>query len=158
MEIRYQQEIIAPIETVFGFLDDDEKMKLWMEGLESTEYPNGKKEGDPVGTEFIQTIREGGQLQTYTGTVTEYEPPEFLGVELQSSAFRIHVTYELTSLGRKTQLDYCCELVFASLFHKIIGVLFCGLTKRILKTQMKKLGELAEQESVRRVRPEEKTE
>lgn len=155
LEITYQQEIIAPIDVVFSFLNDDEKMKLWMEGLESTEYPNGENAENPVGTEFIQIIREGGLTQQYTGMVTEYEPPTLLAVKLQSNAFQINVTYELTDLGRKTQLDYHCELVFASLFHRIVGFLFCGLTKRILNTQMKKLSLLAEQESVRRPPPAE---
>ncbi|MCA9021523.1 MAG: SRPBCC family protein [Planctomycetaceae bacterium] len=154
MEITYQQEIIAPIDVVFSFLNDDEKMKLWMEGLESIEYPNGQNTENPVGTEFIQTIREGGQTQQYTGTVTEYEPPTLIAFELHSPAFQVNVTYELTAQGRKTQLDYHCEFVFASLFHRIIGFLFSGLTKRILNSQMKKLSLLAEQESVRRSPPE----
>ncbi|WP_339735046.1 SRPBCC family protein [uncultured Gimesia sp.] len=155
MEITYHQEIIAPIDVVFRFLNDDEKMKLWMEGLESIEYPNGQNTENPVGTEFIHTIREGGHTQQYTGTVTEYEPPTLIGVELRSAAFQINVTYELTEQGRKTQLDYHCEMIFTSLFYRIIGFLFCGLTKRILNSQMKKLSQLAEQESVRRSPPKE---
>lgn len=154
MEITYQQEIIAPIEVVFSFLSDDEKMKLWMEGLESIEYPQGKNLENPVGVEFIQTLREGRQTQQYTGTVTEYKPPTLIAFELHSHAFQMNVTYELTGQGRKTQLDYHAELVFASLFHRIIGFLFGGLTKRILNSQMKRLSLLSEQESVRRPPPE----
>mgnify|MGYP003131043483 CR=1 FL=1 len=43
MEITHHQEIIAPVDVVFSYLNDDEKMKLWMERLESVEYPKGKK-------------------------------------------------------------------------------------------------------------------
>lgn len=155
MEITYHQEIIAPIEVVFSYLNDDEKMKLWMEGLESIEYPKGKNVENPVGTEFIHTIKEAGHLQQYAGTVTEYTPPTLISVELHNSAFQFNVSYELTAQGRKTQLDYQCEMVFASLFYRIMGFLFCWLTNRILKSQMTKLKELAEQESVRRPAPEE---
>ncbi|QDV17725.1 Polyketide cyclase / dehydrase and lipid transport [Gimesia panareensis] len=155
MEITYHQEIIAPIDIVFDFLNDDEKMKLWMEGLETTEYPEGKNEDDPVGTIFVQTIREAGHSQQYAGIVTEYKPPELIGVQLQGNAFRVDVTYELTDRGRKTDLDYTCELVFAGLFYRIIGFLFGGLTRRILKNQMTKLKQLAEQAAVRRSPPPE---
>lgn len=155
MEITYHEEILAPIEIVFDFLNDDEKMKLWMEGLESTEYPEGKNDDDPVGTIFVQTIREGGHSQQYAGIVTEYDPPTLIGVQLQSNAFRVDVTYELTDRGRKTDLDYTCELVFASLFYRIIGVLFKGLTNRILKNQMKLLKQLSEQAAIRRSPPPE---
>lgn len=150
MEISYHQEIIAPIEVVFGFLSDDEKQKLWMEGLESIEYPEGKDVENPVGTRFIHHIKEGGHTQQYAGTVTKYTPPTLMGVELKSDAFQINVEYELTKNGRKTLLDYHCDMVFGSLFHRVMGFLFCGLTKRILKSQMKNLKQLSEQESVRR--------
>ncbi len=150
MEISYHQEILAPVEIVFSFLDDDEKMKLWMEGLESIEYPNGKETENPVGTKFIHSIREGGHTQQYTGTVTKYVKPTHLTVELSSAAFQINVEYELTENARKTLLDYKCEMVFGSLFHRVMGFLFCWLTKRILKSQMKKLKQLSEQEAVRR--------
>ncbi|WP_299462423.1 SRPBCC family protein [uncultured Gimesia sp.] len=155
MEITYHQEILAPIDVVFSYLEDDEKMKLWMEGLESIEYPEGKHVDNPVGTQFIHTIREGGHTQQYHGTVTEFDPPTLIAVELHSAAFQISVTYELTSAGRKTQFDYHCEIVLASLFHRLMGFLFWWLTKRLLKSQMTKLKELSEQEAVRRPGPDE---
>jgi len=155
LEITYQQEILAPIDIVFSFLNDDEKMKLWMEGLESIEYPKGKDLKNPVGTEFIHTIKEGGHSQQYVGSVTEFSAPTLIAVELHNSAFQINVTYELIAKSRKTQLDYHCEIVFASLFHRIMGFLFCGFTNRILKSQMKSLQLLSEQEAVRRPALEE---
>jgi uncharacterized protein YndB with AHSA1/START domain len=150
LEINYQQEIFAPIDIVFSYLKDDDKMKLWMEGLEKIEYLKGKNYDNPVGTEFIHTIKEGGHLQQYTGSVTEYAAPTLIAVELHNSAFQNNVTYKLTAINRKTQLDYHCEIVFASLFHRIMGFLFSGLTNRILKSQMKNLKLLSEQEAVRR--------
>ncbi|QDU10076.1 SRPBCC family protein [Gimesia aquarii] len=150
MEISYHQEIIAPIEVVFNFLTDDEKMKLWMEGLQLIEYPEEKNVDDPVGTRFIYHIKEGGHTQQYSGSVTEYTPPTLWGIELSNPAYQFNISYELTKQARKTQLDYHCEMVFGSLFHRIMGFLFRGLTKRILKSQMTKLKQLSEQESVRR--------
>lgn len=156
MEITHHQEIIAPIEIVFDYLSDDEKMKLWMEGLESTEYPSGKNTEHPVGTEFVQTIQESGHPQQYTGVVTAFKPPTLLGMKLQGNAFRADVTYELTALsGRKTNLEYHCELSFASLVHRVVGFLFSGLNQRIVKTQIKKLQSLCEQAAVRRSTPPE---
>lgn len=156
MEIIHNQEIIAPIEIVFDYLNDDEKMKLWMEGLESTEYPSGKDAEHPVGTEFIQTIQESGHPQQYTGVVTAFKPPTLLGVKLKGNAFTANVTYELAAHARKTELEYHCELVFSSLLHRVVGFLFKGLNQRIVKTQIKKLQLLCEQAAVRRSTPPEK--
>ncbi len=153
LEITHHQEIVAPIEIVFSYLNDDEKMKLWMEGLESIDYPKGKKTEKRVGNKFIHTIKEGLNTQTYKGIITAYEPPSLLAVKLAHPAHRMEVTYELTAYGRKTELDYHCELVFPSLFHRLMGVSFSWFTKRILKSQMAKLKQLAEQESVRRAPP-----
>lgn len=155
MEINYQQEIFAPIDIVFSYLKDDEKMKLWMEGLENIEYPKGKNFDYPEGNEFIHTIKEGGHLQQYTGSVTKCTEPTLFAIELHNSAFQTNVTYELTAIGRKTQLDYHCEMEYASLFHRIMGSLFSGFTKRIVKSQMNDLKMLAEQEAVRRPTVEE---
>lgn len=155
LEISHHQEIIAPIDVVFSYLSDDEKMKLWMEGLESVEYPKGKKTEIKAGTKFIHSIKEGLNTQTYKGIVSAYEPPSLLAVKLSHPAHRIKVTYELTSLGRKTELDYHCELEYTSFYYRFMGVLFSWFTKRILKSQLAKLKQLAEQESVRRVPPAE---
>lgn len=150
MEISYHQEIIAPIEVVFDILTDDEKMKIWMEGLQLIEYPEEKNVDNPVGTQFIYHIKEGGHTQQYSGSVTEYTQPTLWGIELSNAAYQFNMTYELTSQARKTQVDYHCEMVFGSVFHRIMGFLFRWLTKRILKSQMIKLKQLSEQESVRR--------
>ena len=153
LEITHHQEIIAPIDLVFSYLNDDEKMKPWMEGLESVEYPRGKKPASNAGKKFIHSIKEGLNTQTYKGIITEYEPPSLLALKLSHPAHRIKVTYELTSLGRKTELDYHCELEYTSFYYRFMGVLFSWFTKRILKSQLAKLKQLAEQESVRRVPP-----
>ncbi len=150
MELTYQQEILAPIDVVFSFLIDDEKMKLWMEGLEAIEYPKGKDLENPAGTEFVHSFKEGGHSQKYAGSITEYKAPTLIVVELHNPAFQNKITYELTAMNRKTQMDYHCEIEYASLISRIMGFLFSGSTNRILKTQMKSLKLLSEQEAVRR--------
>ena len=44
---------------MFELVDDDEKIKLWMEGLEETIYTSPQDRENPVGGTFKQKIREG---------------------------------------------------------------------------------------------------
>lgn len=75
MTVTYSQEIVAPIDRVFDLIDDDQKIKLWMDGLEETIYPEGLDREQAVGTTFKQRIREGGRVVEYDGEVTAYDRP-----------------------------------------------------------------------------------
>ncbi len=150
MEVFYKQEIAAPVETVFEFLDDDEKRKLWMEGLEQISYPDGQPAGDPVGTRFREVLREGGRSVEYEGEVLGYEKPRHLSVQIfREKCFTVTVDYRLQPTEAGTLLEYECRLAFGNIFYRVMGYLFGWLTKRILKKQMAKLKELAEAEALR---------
>ena len=47
-------QVDAPLEKVWPVLDEDENLKLWMPDVIETTYPDGKPEGDPVGTRFVE--------------------------------------------------------------------------------------------------------
>ena len=64
-------EIAASPEVVFDWVDDDEKLPLWLEGLEQIEYPDGVDRNNPVGTRFRHTMRRGRKRVEYEGHVTE---------------------------------------------------------------------------------------
>ena len=144
MAITYQMDINAPIEKVFDLVDDDEKIKLWMEGLEETIYTSPQDSENPVGGTFKQKIREGGRVTEYDGVVTAYEKPNHLGVQIGNASFKMQVDYRFSKISTGTRLNYETDMVNPSWFARIMGTLFSWLTKRILNKHMANLKALAE--------------
>ncbi len=144
MAITYEQIILAPIEIVFDFLDDNDKMMDWMEGVEEITFPDGENRDDPVGVKWRIAIREGGHVTWYDGVTTAYEKPTHLGIRMSNKHFAVDVDYRLSSIPDGTQLDYSADFAHTSMLAKIMGVLFGWLTKSILKKQMTALKKVAE--------------
>ena len=144
MNERYRLDIEAPIERVWPLVADDANLPKWMDGLKETTYPDGRDKVRAVGTRFVQTIQEGGRVQTYQGTVTAYDPPTHLGIAVGNRAVEMQVDYRFTDLGGRTRLDYSALMVRAGLFVRVMSMLFGALTRRILRRQMEKLKGLAE--------------
>ena len=144
MKATYTIEINAPIERAFDLVDDDEKIKLWMDGLEETTYTSDRDRENPVGTIFKQRIREGGRISEYEGEVTNYDKPNRLGVRIGNKHFVMRVDYRFTPTEAGTRLDYSAEMVQGNWIVRVVGKLFSWLTHRILKKQMKALKALAE--------------
>lgn len=146
-DITYMIDIHAPIETVFECINDNEKQKIWMEGLKETRYPEGYDPSNPVGTKFVQKIKEGGRVIEYDGEVIAYDEPKLTAVRIGNNSFSVKAFYELSEIPEGTRLNYRAEMGSANMLTKVMGFLFSWLTKRILHKQMTKLKELAEQES-----------
>ncbi|MEM7191452.1 MAG: SRPBCC family protein [Pseudomonadota bacterium] len=145
MRITFENDIAAPVPVVWSFLDDDEKLPLWMTEIVDISYPDGRNTENPVGTRFCQTLREGGREKTYDGLVTAYEPEHLLGVRLSDQSFGVDVTYELSPNEKGTRLDYAADLALQSWFAKLLGFLFKPLTMSILKRHMANLKRVAEE-------------
>ena len=71
-------DIEAPITKVFDFINDENKHKLWLEGLEETIREPGYNSKKPVGSKFQQKLREGKKVEVYDGEVTAYNRPHHL--------------------------------------------------------------------------------
>ena len=81
-------DIEAPITKVFDFINDENKHKLWLDGLEETIREPGYDSKHPVGSKFQQKIRDGKKVEVYDGEVTAYERPQSSGCEgLQQGVF-----------------------------------------------------------------------
>lgn len=144
MEIALEVEIAAPPERVWSFLDDDAKLPLWMPEIVETTYPDGRDGADPVGTRFLQKLKEGGRVKEYPGVVTAYEPPRLLAIRMGEGSFTVDVTYRLAEDAGGTRLDYRADITLASLLTRILGRLFRPLTMRIVRRHMANLKRLAE--------------
>jgi len=140
----YSVEIMAPIDKVFNCVEDTEKMKQWMDGLEETRYTSDRDPANPVGTKFKQRIREGGRVQEYDGEVLAYEKPKHPAVRIGNKFFHAVADYRFAPTHGGTRLDYTCTVTCHSWFIRVMAFMFGWLMKHILRKQMTKLKELAE--------------
>jgi uncharacterized protein YndB with AHSA1/START domain len=144
MNETFSMVIAAPAERVWMLIDDQDNLKRWMDGLEETTYPDGLDRGKPIGTRFVQRIREGGRVAEYQGVVTAHDRLKHLGIEIGNRAFTMAVDYRLTPVPEGTRLDYSAMMKRAGGFVRVMTVLFGWLTRKILRKQMGKLKALAE--------------
>lgn len=94
----------APIDQVFGWLDETDRLKQWVSGLEDVAF---LKPGVPrgAGTRFLFRLRERGRMTAYEGEVTAYRPPNELAVRLSSAHFALDVRYRLASRDEGTWVE-----------------------------------------------------
>lgn len=139
MKLHHTQRIAAPPERVFAFLDDDDKLPLWMEGLEETVYPDGRDAADPVGARFRQRLSEGGRAVVYEGEIVAHERPHRLAVHLHVPGFAVTADYRLRPDGAGTRLDYRAEVRFGRVLPRLMAPLHRGAMRRIVARQMDSL-------------------
>jgi len=144
MRYTYTLDINAPVERVFDLLDDPEKLKLWLHGVEETRYVGERDPANPVGAKFKQTIREGGRAQEYDGEVTAYDKPKHLGVRIFNKQFSVQVDYRLTPAPGGTQLDYAAELACLSWLFRLMSRILGFFMRAMLQKQLSKLKEVAQ--------------
>ncbi len=149
MNETYSQVIAAPVSRVWELIDNHDNLKLWMDGLEDTTYPDGLDRSRPVGTRFVQRIREGGRVAEYQGVVTAYEQLRHLGIEIGNRAFTMGVDYRLTPVEAGTRLDYSANMKRGGAFIRIMTTLFGWVTRKILRKQMARLKAIAEAPATR---------
>ncbi len=102
-------EIGAEAGRIFPWLEEPERMRQWMQGLEHSEYlPPTETLG--VGVRFRQRMREMGRSVTYEGEVLEREPPHVLVVALTHRRFHMRIGYRLAQKEITTHLEYHLHL------------------------------------------------
>jgi len=137
-------EIEAPIQTVFDFIHDPEKHKLWLLELVETIYEPDYDPDHPLGANFKQKIREGRHVQVYDGEVTAFKKPSQLGVRLSGKELTAQVEYRLKSLKKVTRVDFTTELTFKSVALRAMATVSGPWLRRILQGQLNQLKEVAE--------------
>ena len=137
-------DIDAPMTKVFDFINDAEKHKLWLDGLEETIREPGYDPKHPLGSRFQQRIREGKKVEVYDGEVTAFDRPRHLGARVYNKALTVHVDYRLTKVKKHTHLEFVSDVTFHSLAFKLLAGFSGSLARGILEKQMKTVKKLVE--------------
>ena len=139
-------DIDAPMTKVFDFINDAEKHKLWLDGLEDTVREPGYDHKHPIGSRFQQKIRDGKKIEVYDGVVTAFDRPRHLGARVYNKALTVQVDYRLTRVQKHTHLEFISEVTFHSLAYKLASLAAGPITRGIIEKQMKTVKKLIEAE------------
>jgi hypothetical protein len=142
--LTYSLEIGAFVETIFDCIDDGDRQRQWLSGLERTVFPNGRPAGEQSGTHFIQLVKEKGRLAEYEGVILVHQRPRRLTVRVGNRHFTALVDYRLASLGDRSRLDFSCRMLFHTLVGRMTGKLYAGQARRVAIEQLVALKQFAE--------------
>jgi len=148
MSIRHTLQLSAPVEQAFAWADlvaDPARIGQWMKGVEETIFDQPVTANDAVGARFVQKIREGGRVNEYQGEITAYNPPHHLGVRLADKHTKLDIDYRFTPAGDGSRIDYRCDLVDPTRFVRVVYFLFRPLTSKLMKSHLKRLQELIDE-------------
>ncbi|MBI5364197.1 MAG: SRPBCC family protein [Planctomycetes bacterium] len=147
MRMEFSQIIHCTPARLWPWLDDAERSKQWLRGLEEVEAitPGPKRPG----YETLLRIREGRKLSEYKRTLLEYEPERRFVMKVEGGCMRgvvLHEEYRLADLGDgSTRLDYTFSAEMKG-WMRIFGPLFALFGRMQTKSFFKKLKALAEGE------------
>lgn len=140
---RLEEFIAAPIDVVFDYLDDDEKIRRWNDFFVENIYENGKQENVP-GTRFTSVQRIEKKTIRTEIVLTEYDPPNKIIMEGYSKEGKAFTRYFLYREYDGTKLVMESSIIPSNLYYRIITKLFGGLGKFLYKEQVQRLKEYLE--------------
>jgi carbon monoxide dehydrogenase subunit G len=146
MKMTHSETIRCTPEALWPWLDDAEKSKQWLRGLEEVR-PTASGPKRPGYTAKLM-IREGGKLQEYDETILEYEPNRRFKMKMTGGCLKgteMLVDYQLVDIGDgRTRLDYECEALSDRFVMKLLGPLFMIFGRMQAKSFFRTLRKLAE--------------
>lgn len=117
MKTTTTRTIDCPPEALWPWLDETEKCKQWLRGLEDVQpVTPGPKRAGHVSKLFL---REGRRVAEYEQTILDYEPKKRFRIRMMGGCFGANgvvVDYRLEDLGGRTRLDYECDMDFRGAF------------------------------------------
>jgi uncharacterized protein YndB with AHSA1/START domain len=135
---RLEEFIDAPIDVVFDYLDDDDKIRRWNDFFVENIYENGKQESIP-GTKFTSVQRIEKKTIRTEIVLTEYDPPNKIIMEGYSKEGKAFTRYFLYKEYDGTRVVMESSIIPSNLYYRIITKLFGGLGKFLYKEQVQQL-------------------
>lgn len=136
-----RNEIVAhfdrPVEEVFSYVDNDDKVKLWIGGLLETKRTTSGTPG--VGSRFHQKLQIGKRVTELDGELLEYEKNRRVRVKMNFNLGEMDVTYNFTESGGCTELAYTCDSQYRSLFYRLLSPLIKRMAQQKLREDFARL-------------------
>ncbi|MDF2036927.1 SRPBCC domain-containing protein [Cytobacillus oceanisediminis] len=145
---RYEDVIHAPIDLVFKYVDDDEKIKLWNTMLIENIYNN--EENKPVpepGTKFVTVQKLDKKIIKIDSELIEYEAPHKVVMHSHSKEGLSISKYYLTREHNGTRLIVEASLVPSNFFYRLTTKLLGWTAKFVFEEQYQNLKRYVENEA-----------
>ncbi|WP_010095265.1 SRPBCC family protein [Ornithinibacillus scapharcae] len=140
---RLEEFIDAPIEVVFDYVDDDEKIKLWNDYMIENIYENETKKNTP-GSKFISVQQFGRKKISVEVELLEFEPPNKIIMVSDSKEGTSYTRYFLTREYDGTRLVMESSIIPKNTYYRILTKLFGGLGKYVYEEQIQALKDYVE--------------
>ena len=147
MKVTHVISISAPPQIVWTYLENPDKMKLWMAGMVDSVRTNPGELAK--GATFRMRVREGSRVAVYDGEVVELERPSMMRISLRGGSFGsmpMIVDYRLCASDRGVRLEFeqCVQLTG---MYRVMTPLFNFFGRIQIRRFMQTLKSLAEAES-----------
>jgi hypothetical protein len=103
MIVAAEIEIAKTAQEVFPWIADPEKAMQWQRNIKSGEVVNRKP--GIVGTEFKETLEEGGAELEMLGRITDFVGDKLMEFHLESRVHVVDVIYKLEGIEGHTRLS-----------------------------------------------------
>ncbi len=132
--IRVEKTVVInrPIETVFAFITDMDKVKLWLPVREIRQLTSGPI---GVGSRYAQQSEFVGQRLDATIEVTEFEPTHVFAFKVVEGPFPLTTRITLAPAGANTQVTLYGEADPPGGAMKLAGPLVGPIARKQLETQ-----------------------
>lgn len=137
MRIVCEIAIAAPHGRVWQLIDDDECRKLWIPELVATTYPSGRPKGDPTGTRFRETMRDGASIRCITGEVAAHVPERLRAVRLTDTHLTMDITYRLGRGPTTTVVRYAGQFQLAGVVTAGGSGMMLGLARPLVEDRVR---------------------
>jgi len=139
MKITSSTRIKTYIEEVFKFLLNEDKLKQWVDGLESVEYLFNMDEYNPVGAKFKLKISSEDKVNEYNGEIVAYDKPRLLAVKVFIDNIETGIIFNLESVLFGTKLNSEVYLMHEGIYKKNGGFLFKWNVKKVIRGKLDKM-------------------
>jgi hypothetical protein len=139
-EIQRDLEIGRDVATVFAFLTDPTKFRTIDHALVEVEPTTPMA----LGMSGRMTHRRGGMTARTTWSVTRFEPPTELVVEIRGSGYAMTESAELTAMPERTRIRFVDRVWPTSLPGRLLVALSGGIMRRDLEARANRLRRILE--------------
>jgi hypothetical protein len=138
-------DINAPAEVVWACIEEPEKILQWVEGAVEHRYLTPAGDGNQIGRQFEQKLKQGKDVVTFIGTITQCEELKHFAFHIPSPAYSSDAQFQLTVLRPDlTQVFYAIDVELHTLKAKIVGFLLRLPLTFFVPKQLQRLKQLAE--------------
>lgn len=146
MLVEHSVPIAAPVGLVFELLNDVDRLPLWMEGLQKTDFPSTFDRAAPLGGSYRQHMVQFGYPLTYTVTVTRFEPPYGFSLNLVARYFTLDIDYTLHAPTERSTHLYCATQISRTDWSiRLLQQMIADKMLSILQAQMESFKHMVEE-------------